>query len=307
MRFYRWIFVLVLVAGVAALFVVFSNGQNGPDLEPGQSGQIARETVGTVSTSDRPDSLGEKLNPPELDLNESSNPMVIVDSLPPTAQGALGDWLGLEGSAGHFDQLVLADGSRPGDAGVSAIDILVARGWAGDRGLGMRLADVLLARCDRIIGRAKVTLDRPDVAKAVHPNLVRSGWEAQLLAGHLPSCGDDNLSAWAVVPGSPALLIPLIGRHAVTVDRIGAPSASNVSAQTEIRPEAYSAPAEETFEILSSRANLRRCGSTTCAVTGQIDRGTHSGVLLDHNGEWSLMGFGESHGWLFNGLFRRTQ
>jgi hypothetical protein len=307
MRLYRWIYALGLAAGVAVLLVMFSNGQKGPDPETGRSNQIARDTVEMASTSDRPGSLGENLNPPKLDLDESSKPMVIVDSLPPTAQGALGDWDSLEGSAGHFDQLVLVDGSRPGDAGVSAIDILVARGWAGDTGLGMRLVDVLLARCDRIVGRAKVTLDRPDVAKAVHPNLVRSGWEAQLLAGHLPSCGDDNFSAWAVVPGSPALLIPLIGRHAVTVDRVGAPSVSSVSAQTEIRPEAYSAQAEETFEILASRANLRRCGSITCAVTGQIDRGTHSGILLDSNGEWSLMGFGDSQGWLFNGLFRRTQ
>ncbi|MDA0786968.1 MAG: hypothetical protein O3B37_11835, partial [Proteobacteria bacterium] len=210
-------------------------------------------------------------------------------------------------SAGHFDKLVLVDGFPLGDAAVSTIDILVARGWAGDTGLGMRLSDVLLARCNRIIGRAKVTLDRPDVAKAVHPNLVRSGWEAQLLAGHLPSCGDDDLSAWAVIPGSPALLISLVGRHAVTVDRVGAPAVSNVSAQSEIRPETYGAPAKETFEILASRANLRRCGSTTCPVTAQIDRGTHSGVLLDDDGEWSLLGFDNGQGWLFNKLYRRVQ
>jgi len=307
MHVYRWIVVVALMAGVVALFVLFSNGQRSPGPELVSSGQTERGAAEMVNGSGRGENPGENLIPPELDLDNSSTPMVIVDSLLPTAQTALGDWSGIQGSAGYFDQLVLVDGSQLGDSAVSTIDIMVARGWAGDTGLGMRLSDVLLARCNRIIGRAKVTLDRPDVAKAVHPNLVRSGWEAQLLAGHLPSCGDDDLSAWAVIPGSPALLISLVGRHAVTVDRIDAPAVSNVSAQSEVRPETYGAPVKETFEILASRANLRRCGSAACPVTGQIDGGTHWGVLLEDNGEWSLMGFGEQQGWLFNKLYRRVQ
>ncbi len=302
MRLYRLIFVLVLVAGVGALFVVFSNEPLNNVSKPESSSQTTPAEV-----TARPNDLGENLDPPELDLNEKLGSIVVVDSLLPSAQGAITDWRGIEGSAGHFDQLVLADGSTPGDAGISAIDVLIARGWAGDTGLGMRLNDVLLARCDRIVGRAKVTLDRPDVAKAVHPNLVRSGWEAQLLAGHLPSCGDDNLSAWAVIPGNPALLVSLIGRHAARVDRIDPPDISHVSAHSEIRPDAYAAPAQETFEVLASRANLRRCGSTKCAVTGQIDQGTHSGILLDNNGDWSLIGFDDQQGWLFNRLYRRIR
>lgn len=307
MHIYRWIFVLALLAGVIALFVLFSSGEKSKDPEPVQSSQIDSDTADTAEAPGRDENLGENLTSPELDLDASSKPMVIVDSLPPAAQGALGEWRGIQGSAGYFDQLVRVDGSQPGDSAVSAIDIVVARGWAGDTGLGMRFTDVLLARCNRIVGRAKVTLDRPDVAKAVHPNLVRSGWEAQLLAGHLPSCGDDELSAWAVIPGSPALLVSLIGRHSVSVDQVGRPAISNVSAQTGIRPESYEAPAKETFEILASRANLRRCGSTKCEVTGQIDGGTYSGILLDDNGEWSLFGFEDRQGWMFNKLYRRVQ
>jgi len=292
---------------VGALFAVFSNEQQNTVPAPESLSRIAPETAAPEATPDRLDDLGESLNPPELDLDQNSNPMVIVDSFPPDAQAAITDWRSLEGSAGHFDQLVLLDGSRPTDAGVSAIDLLIARGWAGDTGLGMRLTDVFLARCDRIVGHARVTLDRPDVAKAVHPNLVRSGWEAQLLAGHLPSCDNDSLSAWVVVPGSPALLVPLIGRHTAKVDRVGPPAVSHVSAQGVIRPEAYAAPARVSFEILASRVNLRRCGSTECPVVGQIDQGTYLGAVLENNGEWSLIGFGAHQGWLFNGLYRRAE
>ncbi len=207
MRVYRWIFVIGLILGLGVLFVMFSNEQQSNVPKPDKTSRIAPDATAPDSTSpenapDRPDDLSENLNAPKLDLDQSSDPLVIVDSFPLDAQGATTDWRGIEGSAGHFDQLVLLDGSGATDGGVSTIDILIARGWAGDTGLGMRLSDVLLARCDRIVAHAKVTLERPDVAKAVHPNLVRSGWEAQLLAGHLPSCGNDDLSAWAVVPGS---------------------------------------------------------------------------------------------------------
>lgn len=37
------------------------------------------------------------------------------------------------------------------------------------------------------LDNVKRWLDEIEARPAVHPNLVRSGWEAQLLAGHLPS------------------------------------------------------------------------------------------------------------------------
>jgi hypothetical protein len=186
MLVFRWLFGLGLAIGVAAVFVTFSAHRSGT---PPEQAAPLPEAVEAREADDRGEGIASNLNPPKLDLETSVKPLIIVDSLPLADQSALTDWRGIEGAAGHFDQLVLVDGSKPGPGGVSAIDVLVAQGWAGDTGLGMRLADMLLARCDRVVARAKVTLDRPDVAAAVHPNLVRSGWEAQILAGHLPSCG----------------------------------------------------------------------------------------------------------------------
>jgi len=307
MRIYRWIFVLGLVGGVAALFIAFSTERDDTVSKPGGSGQIERENVARDGAPDGPVALRRNLDRPELDLDQNANPLIIVDSFPAESQLELGVWRGAVGSGGHFDRLDRLAAPGVPDTGVSPNDILVARGWAGDPGLGLRLHEVVLVRCDRIVARAQVTLDRPDVAAAVHPNLVRSGWEAQIFAGDLPSCGDDNMSAWAVIPGNPALLISLIGRHGVRVASSDVPAVTHVSAQTVPRPDAYAAPSEVFFDILASRANLRRCGSTKCAVVAQIDSGTHPGVLLENDGSWSLLAFGDRQGWLFNDLYRRTE
>lgn len=301
MRVYRWFFVVGLVAGVAALFIAFSTEHDDSIPTPDNSSQIES------GDDDSPAALRRNLDRPELDLDENADPLIIVDSFPSESQLTIQEWRGIEGSAGHFDRLdrLVATGFPESD--ISPNDILVARGWAGDLALGLRLNDVVLARCDQIVARAQVTLDRPDVAAAVHPNLVRSGWEAQLFAGDLPSCGDDNLLAWAVVPGSPARLISLVGQHAVDVAGFAVADVSHVSAQTVIRPDAYPGPPKTSFDILATVANMRRCGSTKCRVISQIEGGTHSGVLLENDGSWSLLAFGERQGWLFNDLYRRVQ
>tara|TARA_R110002110_G_scaffold376568_2_gene586630 strand:- start:142888 stop:143811 length:924 start_codon:yes stop_codon:yes gene_type:complete len=307
MRFYQWIFVVGLLAGVAALFIAFSNEQDEIVSPPGNSSQIEAGKVLPESPPADPGAVGEDMDRPELDIDENAGPVVIVDTFPSDSQPTIQEWRGIEGTAGHFDRLdrLVATGFPESD--ISPNDILIARGWAGDLGLGLRLNDVVLGRCGRIVARAQVTLARPDVAKAVHPNLLRSGWEAQLFAGDLPSCGDDNLSAWAVIPGSPARLIALVGQHAVNVAGFAVNDVPHVSAQTVIRPDAYPAPPEASFDVLATVANMRSCGSTKCPVVSKVARGTHSGVLLENNGSWSLLAFGERQGWLFNDLYRRAQ
>ncbi len=307
MGVYRWIFVVGLVVSVAALFIAFSTERDDTVSAPVASSQIE---VGNAVREDPPAVpaiVDDNLERPELDIDAPAGPVVIVDTFPSESQLTIQEWRGIDGSAGHFDRLdrLVATGFPESD--ISPNDILVARGWAGDLSLGLRLNDVVLARCNRIVARTQVTLDRPDVAAAVHPNLLRSGWEAQLFAGDLPSCGDDNLSAWAVIPGSPARLISLVGRHAVDVAGFAVTDVAHVSAQTVIRPDAYPGPLEASFDILATVANMRRCGSTKCPVVSQVARGTHSGVLLENNGSWSLLAFGDRQGWLFNNLYRRAQ
>ncbi|MBT3398753.1 MAG: hypothetical protein HN420_02055, partial [Rhodospirillaceae bacterium] len=183
MGVYRWIFVVGLVASVAALFIAFSTERDDTVSAPVASSQIE---VGNAVREDPPAVpaiVDDNLERPELDIDAPAGPVVIVDTFPSESQLTIQEWRGIDGSAGHFDRLdrLVATGFPESD--ISPNDILVARGWAGDLSLGLRLNDVVLARCNRIVARTQVTLDRPDVAAAVHPNLLRSGWEAQLFAG----------------------------------------------------------------------------------------------------------------------------
>lgn len=126
MRVYRWIFVVGLVVGVGALFAVFSNNQQNTIPKPERLNQAAPQTTTQEDSPGQTEALGGGLNPPELDLDPRSNAVIVVDSFPLDEQGAITAWRGLEGSAGHFDQLLMLDGSRPADAGVASIDILSA-------------------------------------------------------------------------------------------------------------------------------------------------------------------------------------
>lgn len=310
MRANYWLLIFMVVAvAVATIFMWDSDPETrpkGPAPYAVAPGPEEGDATGEPSAANPTAPQGIDIPPPALEVKPDRAPL-IVDSFPLGSQHSLDAWRGIGGSAGHFDRLDLLAGGPVPESGVPPDAVLIAQGWAGDPELGLRLNEILLARCGRIVARAQVTLARPDVATAVHPNLARSGWEAQLFAGDLPSCGDDRLMAWAVLPGKPALLISLIGQHAVAVADSGESDFFHVPAQTMLRPDSYPPPVEALFEILASRANLRKCGSTRCPVVAQIDGGTYSGVVLEDNGTWSLVGFGDRQGWLFNNLYRRAQ
>lgn len=299
------------VIAIFALVAVWLWPESGP-VESVRGGDGANSTdpvgfppeTGSPASQEESTDLAAAIPPPVLELETSPAP-VVVDSFEPDAQTALDDWRIVAGSGGHFDVLARVDSAQASETGIAPDAVLSARGWAGEASLGIRTDDVLLVRCGRVVARAQVELDRPDVAEIVHPNLRRSGWQALILAADLPSCADGAMTAFGVLPGSPAKLVRLNGSHSLSVRSGEGGRPRRFSAQEAIDPNAYPLPPLTEIEVVATRANLRRCGSTDCPVVGQIERGTHPAIVVEKNGDWSLISFGDEVGWLFDELYRQ--
>jgi hypothetical protein len=239
---------------------------------------------------------------PEIETAAIPETPLVVDSYPPTRYSPLDRWTVTGTLAGHFDTLsVLADVSRSELAGDGHLDgnaRLLAASWAGDPELGLPLRDVLIGQCGRIIARARVTLDRPDVADAVHPNLGRSGWEAVLHVSDLAICAEPDLRAWAVLPtGEPALL-PLLGSHrSGIIDQVAEPS-YHVSALPPLDPRDLTRPDVSEIEVTASRVNLRRCAGTACPRVAQIEGGRHLAHIAARQNGWTLLVLKDRAGWM---------
>lgn len=293
MRGTVWL-LLVTVVSTAALFWIFFAGDvpSGPGSPP-----LARTAAG----EQEPAISSPEISAPALD---SSATPLIVDSFPANAQPPIDGWERVGDVGGHFDVLLFESTGVPIAPGfpVQPDMVIVAQGWAGDSSLGIRFPDVLLSMCGRFVARAQVSGARSDVAKAVHPNLLMSGWSADILVGDLPSCAIPDLEAWAVVPGRPAALAELVGEHRINLVA-GGPVREHVSAQVPVDQNDYWLYKAAQISITASRANMRRCGSTSCAVVSQVDRGTYTAAILDQADGWSLVVVGERAGWLFDELF----
>lgn len=236
--------------------------------------------------------------------NPVDAPQTIVDSFDPSERVPLESWTTIDEFVGHFDVLVRETDSAAVEEGLllAPADLLVAQGWAGYQALGLNLSDVVFSACGQIVARAQIGMPRPDVAEAVHPNLTNSGWRAEILAADLPGCADSNIRAWSVVPGAPARLAALVGSFPyVSPGRSGAPP--RLSAQQNVEANLYPKPEFVTLQITAARANLRQCGSTSCAVVGQIDGGRYTAHIATRDPEWSLILFPGGAGWIFNDLF----
>jgi len=189
---------------------------------------------------------------------------------------------------------------------IEPTDMLIARGWSGSFSMGLRFKDIVLSACGHIVARAQIGALRPDVANAVHPNLAPSGWAARVLGADLPFCADSQLRAWVVVPGGPAVLAPLGGTFSyVSPEPVDIPN--RLSAQQPVTPQTYPKPGFVSVNVTATKANLRKCGSTSCAGVGQISRGKHVAHIATRGPEWSLILFASGAGWLFNDLFETAR
>jgi hypothetical protein len=246
---------------------------------------------------------------PTLEVPTATEPALVVDSFPPTRHVPLDDWTRSNASAGHFDGVVKEAGRAalaPGEQ-IGADAVLLASGWSGDPRYGLQFRDVVLTQCDRIIARTRTTLERRDVAGAVHPNLDRSGWQALVHAADLAFCSDPAIRAWAVLPGRPPTLLPLNGAHRIAAVDLGQPVANHVPASPPLVPGDVAPPIVSEIEITAKRVNLRRCGSTSCERIDQIDGGRHRVHIAAQRDGWSLVIFGDRAGWMSDDFYRAAE
>lgn len=312
-----WLLVATAVCASAVFWFVTSRDVTQPSQQTSESSVAARQDAPAVepepqmATGDQGDSRPAQAGasesggaPNATDAPQGDVPQVIVDSFGPLERIPLESWTSVEELVGHFDVLVRGSDGAAVEEGLllGPADLLVAQGWAGNQALGLNLSDVVFSACGQIIARAQIAMPRPDVAEAVHPNLTNAGWRAEILAADLPACSDSNIRAWGVVPGALARLAPLARSFPyVSPGPSGAPP--RLSAQQTVEADRYPKPEFVGLQVTTSKANLRKCGSTSCAVVGQIDGGRYTAHIATEDPEWSLIVFPGGAGWLFNELF----
>ena len=231
---------------------------------------------------------------------------LIVNSFEVSAQTSVEGWKILADAAGRLDQITSKESglALQENASLESDELIVVQGWAGDPNLGVRYREILFSMCGKFVGRTQVRYDRPDVAKVYHPNLMRSGWLAELYAGDLPRCEEPRLSAWAVLRSVPATLFPLANKVRLVVKDNLKPGLERFSAQIPISAGFFRPFTKLRVEIKAASANLRRCGNTECDVVEKIDRGSYEAIVIEKTAGWSLMLFSDRSGWLYDELFR---
>ena len=229
-------------------------------------------------------------------------PAVAVGSFLPKDQSDLAAWGRADAPSGHLDAAFLARTGAKLDAqaALKADDLIDVHGWAGDRLLGLRFETALISLCGKVVARARVGEARPDVARAMHPNLTRSGWRTRLAVVHLPRCANAQLQAWGVVPGAP-VLVPLAGTVPL---ELPPPSGSPPPGAPPFQPKDVAAPKLGPIAVLVELAELRHCGSTDCAVAAQAGGGTHQGYVAAQAGDGAWVVLGARAGGLPRAQFR---
>ena len=235
-------------------------------------------------------------------------PPVSVDSLSRDAQYDILNWNLVAYKSGSVDIVRTEVGAKPMD-GVLVLnsgELIVLTGWAGHPKYGLRFRDVLFSLCGKVVGHASVHRARPDVAKAVHPNLGYSGWTAQLAADQLPRCEQQVLQAWGVAPIG-RNIFPLNGN--ASVQFAGAPHSdgNRYFQQVEVlTPERNGAAVLKKITVRASALRVRKCGGTGCDVVGSISAGAYEGYVLEMVAGWTLIQIGKTVGWVSSKFLSAT-
>ncbi|MHB1218447.1 MAG: hypothetical protein ACYC1L_09665 [Alphaproteobacteria bacterium] len=239
--------------------------------------------------------------PPGADVPVAAAPTTPgqgVSSYLPAAQYPAAEWRRIETQAGYVDGVTIAStGAKLGDSVPRATDMLDVSGWVGDPVLGLRFKDVVFAVCGKIVGHTKVGSPRPDVAKAVHPNLAPSGWQARLYVGYLPRCPGASLLVFGVVPGSMTVVIvgtPVpLKLPAEEKPPAGAPKGAPLFTPKSVAPARF-----VSVDVLPDNAELRRCAAADCAAVGQMAKGRYQAHIAEEAGGWVLLILSDKAGWL---------
>jgi len=298
MRIVFWVVVPILAIG-AAMYWFFSDDPVAPISRSSFPEPPTPRLTAAAVDSKPTDVLDDK---PVDNVAQA----LIVDSFQISAQTSVEGWKTLTDPAGRLDQIILKSSGLALQENVplESDELIDVQGWAGDPNLGIQYREILFSMCGKFVGRAQVSYDRPDVAKVFHPNLMRSGWHAELYVGDLPRCEDPKLSAWAVLRNVPETLFPLVNQVRLVAKENSRPGLERFSAQIPIGEDFFRPFTKSHVEIKVIRANLRRCGNTECNVVEKIDRGNYEAIVLEKAAGWSLLLFSDRSGWLFDELFR---
>ncbi len=252
-----------------------------------------------IPEAPRVDETPSQVAPRRPKIAETPTP---VDSLNVEDQYDIQKWNLVAYRAGSIDLIRTASGAAPNDGrlALSKGEFLLLSGWAGHPTYGMRFRDVLISLCGKVVGRAVVQGVRPDVASAVHRNLVQSGWSAKLATDLLPRCEQQVLQVWGVAPIG-YNIFPLTGKTALSFAGSAGPAIGKYRAQSQPLLPAQNGVAElKKITVRASVLRLRKCGDPSCDVVGHIVTGRHDGYVLESVEDWTLFQIGESVGWASN-------
>ena len=255
--------------------------------------QVAKEKSPPRATSPLP------ARPPKT--KKSSKP-IIVDSYDALAHHPLSQWALKTVTAGHID-IIKQPANDEAQKSAALPSIIALSGWAGHSSLGMRFGHIIFSMCDKVVGSTPIDTNRPDVAKNVHVNLLRSGWSSRLNVSHLPTCANATLRAWGLAPKG-KILWPLNGKVVVNKKHREDKIPVNIQAnKTPLHPSRANIPRLQKIKIKPKRANLRRCASTSCKIVGKIKGGTHNGYIVEMYDQWALIQLNTGAGWMARRLF----
>lgn len=239
-------------------------------------------------------------------VSQASPRAVQVNSYPPGREYPLSEWQVVE-DAGGFVDAVFINGELMGMDEVIQVksgDVIHMTGWAGHRMLGMRFPEVLFSVCDKVIGGAAVTGTRSDVAESVHPNLMYSGWEADLFAADLPDCDETTISVWGRPPVGWTLR-PVLGDWSFAFQASAEESSVTVIHEEPlVRPEDVKEAETYRLSIHHDSTALHQCADVRCDVVAKLSQGALNAVVVEELDGWVLLQSAKGSGWIIASSFR---
>lgn len=264
---------LILAVAVAAGAAILATEPDTPGPgEPPDASPIGESRAGLDVV------LPPPAPPPVTPAAVPSGPAIPVDSRDTADTYPIWLWTISTGSAvGEIEESHVEDG------------VLTLSGWAGDTNLGLRMSDVLLVACDRVIASVPVDMPRTDIARQ-HPNLPAAGWSARLALSDLVPCTEPAVTAYSTALfGAAAFPLegdvpPAEGAGALTADavRLERPAGDFRT------PRTAQAPVRD-VEVGGSGVALRRCGKKNCEVVARLPAGRQRLLILDDQAGWYLV------------------
>lgn len=241
-------------------------------------------------TKPKPKQLTEAIPAPaEAEVNIPARAPIPVDSRGED-QRDLAAWKVAAVGVGYIDGVWVSEqaGEVRLNRPIKTDDVLIARGWTGDPAFGVQASRVYLETCGTIFASSTPDRGRPDVAKLVHPNLVKSGWQVKFAAAHMPRCADPVIKAWSVFWQFDTLF-PASNISAYQWQEPDNTVASVTEGTTVSFGPPQEAPQVTPIEISGKQVNLRRCAGETCQVLTTIPGGKRDYFLVEQQSDWLLV------------------